>query len=373
MTSATPGPGEPDPRAESDQPQPPGASGSAGSAPEPGDTPPAEPTSSPPPPAEPTSSSQPPAEPASWYPPPPGHPPGKAGPGAPPGYPPPGEAGPGAPPGYPPPGDAAPGTPPGEAAPGTRPGEPGYPPGATPGQPYAGQPYGTQPHGAPPYGTQPYGTQPYGTQPYGVPPPAGYPAERKQQRWWIWLLVALVALLVQCCLAVVIVIASVNGDDNGQVSSPVITTAPMTSAARVPAAPANPTAGGIGYPVTDGSLQFVVVSANCGVAEVGSPQRHVAADGQFCVASLTVRNVGSEAQLFSDVFQRAYASDGKWYRADSLAGAYANRGHAAFFTKINVGEQVSGSLVFDLPKQAVLKRLELHDSPTSQGVSVTVS
>ncbi|MFC7479558.1 DUF4352 domain-containing protein [Luedemannella flava] len=178
-----------------------------------------------------------------------------------------------------------------------------------------------------------------------------------------------------CCLAIgaLFIIAANDGSTTATGGRPT-TGAPTTrGGAPLPAAPARPTAGEIGTPVTDGVLQFTVVAVNCGLSEVGTQERHATADGQFCVVNLTVRNVGTESRLFSDVFQRAFDTKDTEYRADSLAGGYANRGHRAFFTKVNPGDQLSGSIVFDIPKDTTLKRVELHDSPASTGVSVAVS
>jgi hypothetical protein len=185
--------------------------------------------------------------------------------------------------------------------------------------------------------------------------------------------VALIVLLLLCCAGVVIAVNVLgNDDDNNATSGTTTPRATPTPTAPMRAAPANPT-GAVGSTVTDGQLQFTVVSAQCGLSQVGTPDRHATAKGQYCVIGMTVRNVGSQSRLFSDLFQRGYDTNGDTHRPDSRAGAYANEGHAIFFSKITPGNEVSGSLVFDIPKDVQLKRLELHDSPGSQGVSVVVS
>ncbi|MBK5248977.1 MAG: DUF4352 domain-containing protein, partial [Actinomycetales bacterium] len=47
-------------------------------------------------------------------------------------------------------------------------------------------------------------------------------------------------------------------------------------------------------------------------------------------------------------------------------------GNDTFFTEINPGNTVEGTIVFDVPADAVPATLELHDSMFSGGVSVTL-
>jgi len=70
--------------------------------------------------------------------------------------------------------------------------------------------------------------------------------------------------------------------------------------------------------------------------------------------------------------QKAFNAAGQELGADSEAGLYANEGHQTFLNEINPGNFVNGILVFDLPKGAALQRLELHDSPFSGGVEVSL-
>jgi hypothetical protein len=128
----------------------------------------------------------------------------------------------------------------------------------------------------------------------------------------------------------------------------------------------------IGQPARDGKFEFTVKSSKCGVAKIGSDLLGQKAQGQFCLITVNVKNIGKEAQMFSDSSQKAYTADGTEYSADSGAAIYANKNAETFLNDINPGNQVSGVLVFDIPKKVTLTKLELHDSPFSGGVTVAL-
>ncbi|MEU8213752.1 DUF4352 domain-containing protein [Micromonospora sp. NPDC049044] len=129
----------------------------------------------------------------------------------------------------------------------------------------------------------------------------------------------------------------------------------------------------IGQPARDGKFEFTVKSSKCGVAKIGSDMLGQKAQGQFCLVTLNVKNIGKEAQMFDGSSQKAYAADGTEYSADSGAAIYANKNAETFLNDINPGNQVTGVVVFDIPKNVKLAKLELHDSMFSGGVDVALS
>ncbi|MEV0805034.1 DUF4352 domain-containing protein [Micromonospora sp. NPDC050200] len=129
----------------------------------------------------------------------------------------------------------------------------------------------------------------------------------------------------------------------------------------------------IGQPARDGKFEFTVKSSKCGVAKVGSSMLGEKAQGQFCLITVNVKNIGKEPQTLSDTEQKAYTADGTEYSTDTGAGIYANQEQSTFFNEINPGNQVTGVLVFDIPKTVKLAKLELHDSMFSGGVTVALS
>lgn len=127
-----------------------------------------------------------------------------------------------------------------------------------------------------------------------------------------------------------------------------------------------------GQAVRDGKFEFTVQKIKCGVAKVGDSILSDKAQGQFCLVTVKVRNIGKEAQMFDDSDQKAYGSDNAQFSTDTSAGIDVNQNDATFLNDINPGNSVIGVLVFDIPKSAKLAKLELHDSPFSDGVLVTV-
>jgi hypothetical protein len=129
----------------------------------------------------------------------------------------------------------------------------------------------------------------------------------------------------------------------------------------------------VGEATRDGKFEFTVKQTKCGVATVGPKLLEEKAQGQFCLVTVQVKNIGKEAQMLSDSNQKAYAADGTEYSTDTGAGIYANEDSATFLNEINPGNQVTGVLVFDIPKNVKLTKLELHDSAFSGGVTVALS
>ncbi|MEV1147347.1 DUF4352 domain-containing protein [Micromonospora sp. NPDC049799] len=129
----------------------------------------------------------------------------------------------------------------------------------------------------------------------------------------------------------------------------------------------------IGQAVRDGKFEFTVKSNKCGVAKVGTDLLGEKAQGQFCLVTLNVKNIGKEAQLLDGSSQKAYAADGTEYSSDTGAAIYANKNAETFLNEINPGNQVTGVVVFDIPKNVKLAKLELHDSMFSGGVTVALS
>ncbi|MBM7489149.1 hypothetical protein JOD64_000371 [Micromonospora luteifusca] len=128
----------------------------------------------------------------------------------------------------------------------------------------------------------------------------------------------------------------------------------------------------VGQAARDGKFEFTVKSSKCGVAKIGTDVIGAKAQGQFCLVTVNVKNIGKEAQMFDGSSQKAYAADGTEYSADSGAAIYANKNAETFLNDINPGNQVNGVVVFDIPKNVKLTKLELHDSMFSGGVTVAL-
>jgi hypothetical protein len=131
---------------------------------------------------------------------------------------------------------------------------------------------------------------------------------------------------------------------------------------------------GLGDPVRDGKFEFTVTEVECGQTSVGQGGLTQTAQGQFCLVSVTVKNIGDEPQTMSDGNQKGIGSNGSEYATDSVAGMYLNQENAdLWLSQINPGNQVTGVLVFDVPGDVTLRSLKLHDSLFSGGVTVNLS
>ena len=150
--------------------------------------------------------------------------------------------------------------------------------------------------------------------------------------------------------------------------------APAPSAAKAaapkPAPKPAPLGSQIGKPFRDGKFKFTVRSVKCGIAKVGdSVYLQKKAQGQFCAVTMSISNIGDEAQsMFADN-QVAFDSKGRKFSADSEASIYDGSSEV-LWEEINPGNSVKGKVYFDIPKGAKLTSLELHDSAFSGGVKV---
>jgi hypothetical protein len=129
---------------------------------------------------------------------------------------------------------------------------------------------------------------------------------------------------------------------------------------------------GIGQPARDGKFEFVVSKMDCSKTEVGNQFLNAKAQGKFCLVTLTVRNIGIEAQTFDASSQHALDAKNTVYDTDSGAAVYVNEHNETFLNSINPGNQVKGVIPFDVPKDVTITVLELHDSPFSEGVDIKV-
>ena len=132
-----------------------------------------------------------------------------------------------------------------------------------------------------------------------------------------------------------------------------------------------PAPPGLNSPVRDGRLEFVVTAVSCGHATVGRLITRKA-QGQFCIVDVSVSNIGTKAQAFADSFQKLIAADGKEYSADTTAGVIANESGTTIWNNLNPGAKVTGKMVYDIPKDAIVSKVELHDSPFSTGATITL-
>ena len=130
-----------------------------------------------------------------------------------------------------------------------------------------------------------------------------------------------------------------------------------------------PAAGSqLGTPVRDGNIQFVVSSVRCGVPQVGSGLLTRTAGGQYCLADVRATNVKDDARTLYEPFQKLVDSAGHKHSADlTMRVVFRDQ---TLWDKIQPGQQVRGTMAFDIPKDVDAAALELHDGIASGGVTV---
>ncbi|MEV4344996.1 DUF4352 domain-containing protein [Actinoplanes sp. NPDC049596] len=186
------------------------------------------------------------------------------------------------------------------------------------------------------------------------------------RRTWSWIAGGSAVLMLLAC-------GVSAGDDSTGAAEETTTAAPAAEKTGAKKAETKKdSAPGLNQPAKDGDFQFTVTGVKCGVAKVGNQYLNEKAQGQFCLVSLQIKNIGKEAQTMVDSVQKAYDAKGTEFSVDSGAAIYANEDQQVFFEEINPGNTVKGKLVFDIPQGTKLTRLELHDSLFSGGVKVAL-
>ncbi len=211
-----------------------------------------------------------------------------------------------------------------------------------PHQPQYGQPYPSrQASGIP-------------AQPQQVLPPGYYPPQppAPKRKKWPWVLAAVLGLMIAGCIGVFALFFKGADELDQNVTGK------------------NAVAGQMNKPAVDGKFQFTVTGMRCGVPSVGPKEFGKKAQGEFCLVAVSVKNVGSTVEAFSDMSQKAYDSAGTEFSSDSGAAVYANEDHGVFLESINPGNTVKGQLVFDVPKGTKLASIILHESTFTAGIKI---
>jgi hypothetical protein len=123
----------------------------------------------------------------------------------------------------------------------------------------------------------------------------------------------------------------------------------------------------------DGKFEFVVKGVECGKTTIGTNEYlKKDAQGQFCLMTVSVKNIGNEAQGFFGSNQKLLNAQNQQYAADDAAGVYVDQNYSTLFSNINPGNSVEGVVVFDIPKDQTPVTAQLHDSAFSSGVKVNL-
>lgn len=136
--------------------------------------------------------------------------------------------------------------------------------------------------------------------------------------------------------------------------------------------PAESSAPKIGEEAAAGDFRYTVTSVKPGVPQIGDATFGQKPQGQFVLVELRVTNTGDEAQMFNDSEHKLTDAEGRQHSADSEAALYVP-GNDAFLEDVNPGNTLEGTIVFDIPADAVPDRLTLMGPGFWDPAEVTVS
>ncbi|MGV0740991.1 DUF4352 domain-containing protein [Mycolicibacterium sp. XJ870] len=203
---------------------------------------------------------------------------------------------------------------------------------------------------------------PYPPAPGGQYPQPAVPAKKRKWPWVAGVVVFLIA------------VSSFSGGDKKEPENDARPAPTAVAQAPAPAPEPEPVAATMNTPVRDGKFEFVVKAVQPGLAEVGdNPYLIEKAQGQFVIVTLSVANIGDQAQGFSPSNQKLFDTEGRSFESDSMAQIALGSSDIPVWDNINPGNTVDVSLVYDMPAAATPASIELHDSMFSGGVMVNLT
>jgi hypothetical protein len=178
-------------------------------------------------------------------------------------------------------------------------------------------------------------------------------------------------LVVAGVIVLIAIIQSAGGGDDPE--TPSTTTQQDDAASGVEPEAADDAAEdagpGLGDPAEDGDFTFVVDAVEDGPDQIGDDTFGTTPQGRFVFVTLTVTNHGDEPGSFFGDNQYLIDTEGRKAGADTEAAIYLDESQS-LYEEINPGNTLTGTVVFDIPVDAVPDALELHDSMFSGGVTV---
>jgi hypothetical protein len=160
-----------------------------------------------------------------------------------------------------------------------------------------------------------------------------------------------------------------------QAATPAATDSPGPTgsgpAGSAPAASPTPSAS-VTPGLRDGSLEFNVRAVLCGQDTVGNGVFYRNAVGDYCIVTVTVRNVGDQPVTLGSIAQQATTTDGQQSTVDWAASTAAASGSPAVNQPIPPQGQLETIMAFDVPEDGIMKAVTLHGGENTPGVTVTI-
>ena len=139
----------------------------------------------------------------------------------------------------------------------------------------------------------------------GYPMPGPQPVAKKGKTKLIIGIVA--GLFGLCCVGGIAAAVAGGNDKSDALAEEAVAPAATKTTAAAKAAPAKKTTAaktepGIGDAVRDGKFEFVVTKVDCSKSKVGSQYLNKKAQGKFCMISVNVKNIGTGVELHDSPF-----------------------------------------------------------------------
>jgi len=132
--------------------------------------------------------------------------------------------------------------------------------------------------------------------------------------------------------------------------------APTSKPTPVPASVAPEKVAKVGGRVRVDDVEYTLHAFKCGISSVGGAYLSRKAQGVFCRADVSVKNLGEKPMRFhADGTVKAKDGAGREFSADGEAGLYGNSDGAGFLDEINPGNRVRAYVFFDVPKGTKIK------------------
>jgi hypothetical protein len=119
----------------------------------------------------------------------------------------------------------------------------------------------------------------------------------------------------------------------------------------------------------DGAFTFTVIGAETGTTVVDATNDQITKDaqGQYIIVHVIVANNGDNPQTWLSTLQRLKAGD-KQFAPDDEASFYLGGSVA----DVNPGVPLTANIAFDVPVGTIADSIELHESPMSPGVDISL-
>ena len=130
---------------------------------------------------------------------------------------------------------------------------------------------------------------------------------------------------------------------------------------------------GIGTKVRDGTFEFVVTSVeHPGKTLAGKAGETLTAKGEFVIVRVTLTNTGKESQSQDCSCQLLVGDNGESF--EPSPAILSTKEALKFVALVEPGETVEGVvMLFDVVAGTKVVHIELHQSPTSEGVKVKLT